>query len=550
MKGLEKMKIQHKGLEYEGIPSANAMGMALFEASGMRHLIDQRCKYDPEKRILSPGMVVKALIGPTFNVHKKFPLYMVETAYNTAPTDRLFGPGVTQEDLYDSALARGLDTLFDTNLTELFTDCAGLAIKKYGFESNVYHMDSTNISFSGLECEPDKEGAAVPRHGGHAKDRRNELLQYELQFVTNGNRIARYMKPYAGNTSDSVMDSNTLDDFKRIFSEDELNGMIMIGDCKLATANNILKMIDMGMGFVSKCSQTFTGKTKEKIQKWSVGTKMYQASGKQGLWIADELLDVQLSKERTEQLRFVAFRRDAKVERAVEKVRDKAIDDANGIIESFRGRRFETEEAALKALTDLKLDPEDPFSFKVGTAHYTSEHPEDVPDWWELVLEPLISDRNVRLQAEKQETVVLVTNLDRPDSNTGKKSATNEEVLAYYNQEYKVEQSFRLMKSGMGMNSIFLQTPSRENAMMFVISIALLVSNIADAMFRRAHTLLKGKQLTMYRFAFEVQNTIVIYSRSENSLRLQGPPQVTDIYFDFTDTLQINPQYLLGYISD
>ena len=43
---------------------------------------------------------------------------------------------------------------------------------------------------------------------------------------------------------------------------------------------------------------------------------------------------------------------------------------------------------------------------------------------------------------------------------------------------------------------------------------------------------------------------IVIYSRSENSLRLQGPPRVTDIYFDFTDTLQINPQYLLGYISD
>ena len=99
--------------------------------------------------------------------------------------------------------------------------------------------------------------------------------------------------------------------------------------------------------------------------------------------------------------------------------------------------------------------------------------------------------------------MVLVTNLSRPDSNAGKQSATNKEVLAYYNQEYKVEQSIRLMKSDMG-NSIFLQTPSRENAMMFVISIALLVSNIADAMFRRAHTLLKGKQLTMYRFAFEV----------------------------------------------
>ena len=54
----------------------------------------------------------------------------------------------------------------------------------------------------------------------------------------------------------------------------------------------------------------------------------------------------------------------------------------------------------------------------------------------------------------------------------------------------------------------------------------------------------------MYRLAFEVQNTIVIYFRGENSLRLQGPPKVTDRYFEFTDTLQINPQYLLGYSSE
>lgn len=44
MKGPEKMKIQHRGETYEGIPSANALGMALFEASGMRDLIDQRCR--------------------------------------------------------------------------------------------------------------------------------------------------------------------------------------------------------------------------------------------------------------------------------------------------------------------------------------------------------------------------------------------------------------------------------------------------------------------------------------------------------------------------
>ena len=552
MHGQEKMKIQHHGLEYEGIPSANALGMALFEASGMRRLIDQRCKYDPERRILSPGMVVKALIGPTFNVHKKFPLYMVEKAYNTAPADRLFGPGVTREELYDTALARGLDTLFDTDLTALFTECAGLAVDRFGFASNVYHMDSTNISFSGLAHEPDKEGAAVPRHGMHAKDRRNDLLQYELQIVTDGNRIIRYMKPYSGNSSDSVMDGDTLDDFRRIFSEEELSGMIMVGDCKLATVGNISRMIDMGMRFVSKCSDTFTGKTKEKIREWSLTAEM-EPSGKRGLWLADDVLEIELGKDRKEKLRFVAFRWEPKVERAAEKIRRKAEKDAEGIVEGFKGRRFGSEEEALEAISGL--DPNGPFLFRVRTVFYASEHPEDVPDWWELRLEPMISETNVRRLAEKSETTVLVTNLDRPLEEgsvepAGTLPASNREVLSYYNQEYKVEHSFRLMKSGMGMNSIFLQTPSRENAMMFVISIAVLISNIADAMFRRAKTCLDGKQLTMYRLAFHVQNTIVLYSRAENSLRLQGPPEVTDGYFEITDTLQINPQFLLGYLAD
>ena len=75
--------------------------------------------------------------------------------------------------------------------------------------------------------------------------------------------------------------------------------------------------------------------------------------------------------------------------------------------------------------------------------------------------------------------------------------------------------------------------------MMFVISIAVLISNITDAMFRRAKTLLDGRQLIMYHLAFEVQNTIVTYSRDENSLRLQGLAKVTSRYFEITDTLQI-----------
>ena len=135
------MRISHRGEEYEGIPASNAIGMAIFEASGMRSLIDQRCRYDPEKRILSPGMAVKALIGPTFNITKKYPLYQVHSAYTAAPTERLFGPGVTKDDLYDNALGRGLDTLYDADLNALFTECSSLAVDRLFLNIHKLHKN-------------------------------------------------------------------------------------------------------------------------------------------------------------------------------------------------------------------------------------------------------------------------------------------------------------------------------------------------------------------------------------------------------------------------
>lgn len=553
MKGQEKMKIQHKGETYEGIPSANALGMALFEASGMRDLIDRRCRYDPERRILSPGMVVKALIGPTFNISTKVPLYRVESAYSSAPTERLFGSGVSKDDLYDNALGRGLDSLFDADLSELFAECSDLATERYGFDSNIFHMDSTDVSVWGIRHPADKDGAAVPEHNCHPKDGHKELLQYEMQAVTDSNNIIRYMRPYDGNVNDSVMDADTIEWFGERFSEDERRDMIMVGDCKLPTARNMCRMIDLGMCFVSKCAENFKGGTRNKVLDWASSAVFHRVSGN-GLMLTDTHLDVELSKGRTERLRFVAFRWEGKVRKAMDRIMEETKADAFDFVKRFRGIRFRTEKAAMKEFIKHSDRIPDTYSFKVSTRFYESMSP-DSKGWWELDLVPLVSDVAVRRLAEREQTVVLVTNLDHPvsegeDTPPTYRPKSSWDVVKIYNSEYKVERSFRFLKSGVGMNSVYLQTPSRENAMMFVLSIAVLISNIADAIFKRRDLRLKGRTLTMYNLAYELQTTLVTYSRSENTLRLMGPAEVTDSYFKYTDALWINPQLLLGYAGE
>ncbi len=550
LKAQEKMKIQHRVDEYEGIPASNALGMALFESSGMRSLIDKECNYDPEKRILSPGMVVKALIGPTFNITHKFPLNKEEPAYSSTPTDRLFGYGVTKDDFYDNALARGLDTLFDANLQKLFTKCSELAMKRFGFESNVLHMDATDVSFWGVEHEPDKEDAAVPKQNGHPKDHRYELLQYELQIVTDSNRILRYIKPYSGNVADSVMDRNTIEDFERIFSDEERRGMTVVADCKMATADNIIRLSELGMKFVSKCAANFVGNYADRVAEEFVSNPAHPY-GDDGCMSEFEY-DVALDKSHTEKLRFVAFREEKKVKAKEEKLKDSYRQKCVKLRELLDSQKFVDCEQALEFVRKFESKKDSPIKVKFREPILSKNIGLRGPPMWILDYEILVSDKLIRKKAEKNATVVIVTNLQKPKQNA--KNAVNAytdvEVVGLYNQEYKVEQSFRFMKSGIGMNSIYLQTPSRENAMMFVISIAVLVTNIADAIFRRENMILKKKTMTMYNLAYFVHTTIVHYSRIDNTLSLKGPSEVAKRYFKITDALQINTQYLLGYISE
>ena len=566
----EKIGIRHRPVQYEGIPAASAIGMALLESTGIRKLIDERCRFDPDRRILSPGMVVKALIGPTFNIRNKYPLYLVNKAYASAPTDRLFGPSVERGDLYDNALGRGLDALFGTDLDDLFTECSDLVRSRFGFESDILHMDGTDISFYGMEPPDPGDGSAVPRHNGNPKDLRRELLQYELQVMTDSNRIIRYMKPYSGGTTDPVRNRESLEFIGTHFDAEERSRLTIVADCKLVCAENIRIMRCLDLGFVSKCPETMVDDAHARAVARACGERSIRAKD---VLIQDFDMDVNLAgknakKSESEEvrLRFVSFRRPAEVRSRIESMRSDSETSSRARYSHLERREYRTEREAIEAFQNVREDPDDPYRASYRLVRRTEPVVEKRPGpkkkgwnpparyrgWWELEIDVAFSEEKARAIAERESTIVLVTNLPRycSDRESYRDGATGEEVLRLYNQEYKVEHSFRLMKSGIGMNSIYLHTPSRENAMMFVICIAVLISNIVDAVFRRAGARLDGRQLTMHHLAHELQTTLVTFSRADNALELMGPGETADRFFDWTDMLRINPQLLLGYEGD
>lgn len=93
---------------------------------------------------------------------------------------------------------------------------------------------------------------------------------------------------------------------------------------------------------------------------------------------------------------------------------------------------------------------------------------------------------------------------------------TADGVIDIYREEYVIEHASRFMKSGLGIDMVLLQTPSRERAMMFVIAIAALFAGLTNALFRRNDVGIDGGRATMYSMAIEMMTR-----RSNSTVRTE-----------------------------
>ena len=124
---------------------------------------------------------------------------------------------------------------------------------------------------------------------------------------------------------------------------------------------------------------------------------------------------------------------------------------------------------------------------------------------------------------------VLVTNIPRSmeDRDNIRYGAIADTVLKAYLGQHRIEHAFRLEKSGMGMSRVYIHRPSRESAMMFVISLATMMSYVI------AHVLKsKGIGMTAEAMVERFVTLMLRYDRETDSEHLEGNQRLTDEYLD------------------
>ena len=531
--------------EVQAMPT---IAMAIMEQCGIRELIDSLTQPDPQ-RILTPGHAVKALVGGFFMGMGRRPLYKIDRDYANAPVELLFGEGVKAENLNARAFSRALDDLYGLDLPELAFEIHSMLCRRYGLMGFLYHMDSTNFGVSAIKVERDEPDAAIPEWNGHAKDGDNSRRVYNLQTVTDSDGIVCYEKPYDGSTSDERMNENTMRYLAGRLNPGEST---IIADSKIVSGPLIRLMTELGFGFISKCPLNFAERIHDDIVYSVLNSRMDPSSYKDG-W---EVYDCSETVDGI-RLRFVAYRTPKGSERDIDYLRKQGLADVKRRFGKFSKREFncaedarrEFEEAMSGHVRSAYVVTGDVVAFDIPekygrrgrppqgwTPRMITQYRVDVR--WEFsegLAEELSADRQVR---------VLVTNL--PLSTTTRENPRDGvaagDVLRMYMGQYLVERVFRTSKSEFQMDSVCLHTPSRENAFMFVVSLATMIAGLVTTVVRR-----RGILRTAEGMIDDLARLDVVYDEECDEGFLRGSAVAHEEFMTYTDILGIRREDIFSH---
>ena len=126
------------------------------------------------------------------------------------------------------------------------------------------------------------------------------------------------------------------------------------------------------------------------------------------------------------------------------------------------------------------------------------------------------------------------------DGDNIRSGATADTVLKTYLGQYRIEHAFCLEKNGMNMSRVYIHKPSRENAMMFVISLTTMMSDVIGHVLNT-----KGYQITAEGMVERFVTLILVHDRDTDSEHFEGTQHLADGYMDYVDTLGLDVDHII-----
>jgi transposase len=436
--------------------------------------IDKELKVHSE-RIVSPGQAVVSMIinGLGFTNRR---LYLSHQFFANKPIEVLLGEGLKAEDITDYTLGHTLDEIYKYGSSSLFANIGFAVALEHNLLGSNLHLDTTSISVDGdYEAKDGTEKILNIVHG-YSKDKRSDLKQVVLSLAVSGaSNLPIFMEALDGNSSDKTSFHETVKKLNAFKSQLNVeHDFKWVADSALYTPDKLLQSeylwltrvpenIKEASRLVHKDEKAITWERYNEEYKFAAFDSTYGGITQRWLLVFSKHAYEREKKTLEKQL----AKKDIELEKALWHLGNEVFScekDAKLALKNLT-KKYKLYNVDGSIVPILKYD-------KPGKPRATDVQ---IVSGYKVVA---IFERNIKLIEELQNCkgrFILATN------DLDKIAYPDDTMLKEYKEQQAVEGGFRFIKDPWFMvDSVFLKSPKRIEALMMVMTLCLLVYNFAQ----------------------------------------------------------------------
>ena len=407
------------------------------------------------------------------------PISLTPQFFENKPLELLFRPGVRAEHFNRFKLGRTLDSVHGYGCEALFGLLAASVCRQEQVDCSFGCEDTTSFSTTG-EHLPDEDIGAITITHGYSKDHRPDLKQVVLELmVSQDGGIPLLMKCWSGNADDNSIFQHRAKELIEAWKDAE-NPRYLIMDSKGYTQNNAINL--KSLNFITRIPET------NAPAKATISDALNQDN-----WVIwDEnrkYTCFEIEHYGIGQRWIVVFSKAAlnRSENTVEKASIKEKTKIDKALYHLHAQRFKSETEALEALKKICK----PWKYYVLQEVEIEEHKKYLSTGRPAKNSPFELEYMIKCKVEKdleridkiikeKACFIIGSNIPQPELD-------DLEVLQGYQGQDHVEKGFGFIKSPLCFaSSFFLEKASRIEALIMVMTLALLVYTTAQRRLRTA----------------------------------------------------------------
>ena len=469
----------------------------MFDYLGLEKLIDTYIGKAGSHVKVNCGAVTKALVMQLLSVPYQT-LFGTEEFYRRRPLCALLNQDVTPEDLNRHVLSRYLDDVYELGAEKLFVLCAKEAAVKLNLSISEAHIDSTSFHYDG--SEKDEAECSLRIAMGHSRDHRPDLPQViSLMISDGGSKLPLYQRAVSGNTHDNKSFWETLAQAWPLIIEQFKELKYLVGDSALFSEENFIKAHENNIKIVTRVPDG-TNLAKECFAKAlndagaMTDINPEAPDGVKGMWCEDAAIGGQSIKLLLIDNRNLKEQKTATVQRRAQKEYERLTQKLKKLYTDPCQCRKDAEKAVEKLLKSCKLCSLSAVEYEEVYKHTSRGRPRK-GDTSPTVLACVKVTGKVTINESAVQEAIAQETLYLLATNDTKRKWTPAELLGTYKRQSVIERHWRLLKDPtLFLNALYLKTPHRITALLWVMSIALLVYSCLEY---RVRQVMAEQQLTI-----------------------------------------------------